>query len=91
MILNACSTTPVQTQIKLVDRVVRDIPPNELLMQCDVAVDAEFKITRDIIESRRRWITAYCLCSFRVNRLVQWHSNVVLEIPKACKEIVTIN
>lgn len=69
--LLACSTTPAP-KIKIIEKPIREVPPQILTTPCAFPAKREFKVTRDIVESREEWINAFCNCYSQLSRFSEW-------------------
>lgn len=68
------------------EKTVKEVPPAPLTMLCVPATERTFTVTKDIIESRQDWISAFCECQSRMGRLVQWNTGVAPPAMPACPD-----
>ena len=87
LLLCACSTTPVPPHTVVKTEYIKERPSEQLLKVCVPHVDKELLVTRDIVTSRYAWIKAYCECSSKNNRLLDWHNGTTTPLNKICNTL----
>lgn len=84
--LSACSMAPVvqPPEIRVVKEIEHPVPPKELIKPCLPAQNRKFVVTKDIVDSRQDWISAFCDCASQMNRLIEWVSGTLPKEFAAC-------
>ena len=70
--LGACSQAKPEPEIQVVTEVQKAVPPAPLLKQCEATADVELLTTKDLVDSRELWKSAFCKCAAKDDRLIQW-------------------
>lgn len=86
LILLGCSNSVErpEPEIRVVTRIERATPPADLVRQCVAAADREITVTRDIVDDRNAWRSAFCSCAAQHSRLSQWNTDIAPEPIRGC-------
>lgn len=72
LVLPACSTRPVKTETVIVEKIVKAVPPGDLLEECTLPALRVIKKNRDLVADRQEWRKAALVCSTRKKKLNEW-------------------